>query len=151
MHFRDEEVDEGCPTEWRIERPVHLEAAFERADDGVGSHELDRADTVRRRLEPARCGVGPLGEDGRVAFAQEVEEIVSGARDATHFGGVGDDAPNAQHVVRIGGPLGRDAAAEDDLLGLFRGELRAFDVVREVRFEERQRRLADAIARLRPA
>ena len=64
-----------------------------------------------------------------MAFPQKVEEVVSGGREATHFGEIGDDAPDAQHVVRIGRTLGRDAAAEHDLLGLLRGELGALDVV----------------------
>ena len=58
-----------------------------------------------------------------------------------HLPSVGDDAPGAQDIVRVRGSFIGNDAPERDVGGLVDGELGALDEVREVGFEEGQRRV----------
>ena len=90
--------------------------------------------------------VGAAVHDGGVPPAERGEEVLEPCGQAGEVGGIGDDAVGAEHVMGIGGPLGGDDAAEDDVGRLLHRELGALDEVGEVRLEEGERRRALGVA-----
>ena len=146
VYFGNQEMDERGAVEWRIECPVHLEAPLEGADDRVRTYEFDSAHAIRCGLEPAWHHIPASLEHARMTFAQQLQKLRCGFRDATHLGGVRHDAPNANHVVCVGWTLLGDTPAENDRFRLLWGELRSLDVVREIGIEERLGRGTDTVA-----
>lgn len=84
----------------------------------------------------SRIRIRAKGHHLAMAFTEQVDEVIRCFRDAGHLHSVGHDGVGAEDVMAVGVSGRNRDSCRNDLPGLLKLEFRAFDVVREIAFEE---------------
>ena len=107
---------------------------------------FQRRDQVQRKVIPrsidlqfelARILVGSSREDHGVPVAEELDQLLRVSGGTGHFAGIRNDPKSPQNIMGIIGAFPGKPLI-NDVIGLSDVELRAFDEIRKVAFEERQ-------------
>ena len=138
VNFCDQEHHVHRPGQRIVECLVGFEAFHKRSGNQFRRDEHGIPGTVFLFLEQAWLLFRTTGKQCGVTCLEQRDEFLGRCRYAVHLLAVRDKLISAEDVVGIGRALGKELAAEDDVSRFLDQKFRAFDVVREVRLEERE-------------